>query len=77
MNMSLLGKFEFSGDPIRQPERFILSRFVLTFILCVRGFFLHVIPYTMCVPGAHGGQKRASDSLEMSHDGFELPRWCW
>ena len=43
--------------------RFLLSDVLV--ILCMHVFGLHVCMCTMCMPGAHGGQKRALDLLEL------------
>jgi hypothetical protein len=43
--------------------RFVFK--IYLFLLYVYGFCLHVFLCTTRVPGAHGGQKRASDPLEL------------
>ena len=38
-------------------------------------FCLHVYLYTTCVPGARGGQKKASDPLELDYRRLRVALW--
>ena len=40
-------------------------------------FILHTYMCSMDVPGAHGGQKRASNPWNWSYNGCELPYGWW
>lgn len=44
---------------------FITFRFIYVFVLCVYVSCLHIHISTVCMPGVHSGQKRASDHLEL------------
>lgn len=46
------------------------------FIWCVWVFWLHVCMYTTCVPSSHGGQKRASGTIELDFQ-IELDSQLW
>ena len=63
----------FSGgketDGVSCDSYSFLFKDVLSFMLCVWVFYPH--SHTMWMPGAHGGQKRASDSLNWSY----RPMW--
>ena len=38
---------------------------IIIFILSIYMFCLHECMHTVCIPGAHGGQKRTSDAMEL------------
>jgi hypothetical protein len=66
-------KEHYTQTTFKKTHRFII------FILCVWVFVLDVCLCTVCVPGAHGGQKTAvPDSLEVEwQEGSKSPSLCW
>lgn len=58
-------------------KQYHMSMWQMTHFLYAWPFSLHVYLCTMYMPGAHRGQKRASDALELNADRCELSQRCW
>lgn len=61
-----------SSLPPPTPLPFLKMYLFYVFSVC-----LHVCMGTTCVPGTHGVQKRASNSLDLELDACKPPCGCW